>query len=89
MVSQRNLSNRKYLQVSRTLLSILADLNNPIVWMVSTRPIISDSSIPLTKTFGIVPNESVTIGITVIFLFHSCFSPLARSKELTLHSDFN
>ena len=31
------------LKVSRTLLSILADLNNVVVWMVSTRPLISKS----------------------------------------------
>ena len=32
-------------QVSRTLLSILAVLNNVVVWMVSTRPPTSKSSI--------------------------------------------
>ena len=34
-------------QVSRTLLSILAVLNNDIVWMVSTRPATSKSPNPL------------------------------------------
>ena len=34
----------KYPQVSRTLLSILADLKNAVVWMVSTCPLISKSS---------------------------------------------
>ena len=29
-----------------TLLSILADLNNTVIWMVSTRPLISKSSCP-------------------------------------------
>ena len=33
--------NSKFLQVSRTLLSILADLHNEVVWMVSTCPLIS------------------------------------------------
>ena len=33
-------------QVSRALLGILADLSNAIVWMVSTRPLISKSSSP-------------------------------------------
>ena len=35
MVSHWNLSGSKSSQVSRTLLSILADLNNAVVWMVS------------------------------------------------------
>ena len=35
-------------QVTRTLLSILADLNNTVVWMVSTRPLIS-----LYRSFGV------------------------------------
>ena len=32
-----NLSDRKFLQVSRTLLSILADLINAVIWMISIR----------------------------------------------------
>ena len=38
MVFHWSLSDSKSLQVSKTLLSILADLNNVVVWMVSTRP---------------------------------------------------
>ena len=44
MVFHWSLSDRKSLQVSRTLLSILAVLNNVVVWMVSTRP-------PTSKSF--------------------------------------
>ena len=33
MVFHWNLSDRKFTQVSRTILSILADLNNPVVLM--------------------------------------------------------
>ena len=40
------------LQVSRTLLSTLNDLNNAVVWMASTRPLISNSS-PLYQSFGV------------------------------------
>ena len=36
--------NDKSPQVSWTLFSILADLNNAVVWTVSTRPVISKSS---------------------------------------------
>ena len=46
MVSHKYLSESKSPQISRTLLSILADLNNAIVWMVSIRPLISKSSSP-------------------------------------------
>ena len=41
-----SLSDSKYPQVSRTLHSILADLNNAVIWMISTYPLISKSSSP-------------------------------------------
>ena len=47
MVFHWSLSNSKSPQVSGTLLSILAVLNNAVVWMVSTRPPVSKSSFPL------------------------------------------
>ena len=40
MVFHRSLRDNKSPQVSRTLLSVLADLSNAVVWMVSTRPVI-------------------------------------------------
>ena len=43
------LSDNKSHQLSRTLLSIKADLNNAVVWIVSTRPLISKSSCPFTN----------------------------------------
>ena len=45
MVFHRSLSDHKSPQVSRTFHSILADLNNAVVWLVSTRPVISKSFI--------------------------------------------
>ena len=42
-------------QVSRTLLSILADLNNGVAWMVSTRPPTSESSSPFSNPLVTVP----------------------------------
>ena len=44
-----SLSDSKYPQVSRTLLSILVDLKSAVVWMVSTRVLISDSSSPIAR----------------------------------------
>ena len=46
MVFHWSLSDSKSPQVSRTLLSILAVLNNVVVWMVSTYPPTSKSSSP-------------------------------------------
>ena len=67
-------------QVSRTLLSIMAVLNNVAVWMVSTRPPTSKSSSPFSNPLIIIPNSPITIGIIVTFMFQSFFNSLARSK---------
>ena len=83
MVFQWNGSDSKSSQVSRTLLSILTDFNNAIVWMVS-RPLISKSSSLWTNPLVTVPSAPVTICITVAFMFHSFFSTLARSRYLSL-----
>ena len=73
MVFHWCLSDSKSPQVSRTLLSILADHNNVVVWMVSTRPLISKSSSHLTNPLLIVPRAPITIGITVTFMLDSFF----------------
>ena len=52
MIFNWSLSDKKFSQVSRTLLSILVDLNNGVVWMVFTRPLISKSSSPCTNPLG-------------------------------------
>ena len=39
-----SLSDSKSSHVYRTFLSILADLNNAVIWMVCTHPLISKSS---------------------------------------------
>ena len=58
-------------QVSRTLHSILLDLSNSIVWLVSTYPLISNSSGPFTNLLGIVSSAIITMVITVTFWLHS------------------
>ena len=73
-------------QVSKSLLSILADLNNAVFWMVSTCPLISESSCPFINILGIESSTSITIGISVTFMFHSFVSSLARSQYLSLFS---
>ena len=71
-------------QVSRTLLSILADLSNAVVWVVSTRPSISSSSSLLAKLLMTVPSTRIIIGITVNFISHNILSSLA-SPCLSFH----
>ena len=63
MVFHWSLSDKKSSQVTRTLLSILADLNNAVV--------ISKSSSPCTNPLVTVPSTLITIGVIVIFMFHS------------------
>ena len=90
MVFHWNLSEGKSPQVSMTLLSILDDLNNTVVWMVSAHPLIFKSSSPFTNPLVIVPNAPITIDITVTQIFHSCFffffNSLARTMYFSLSS---
>ena len=79
-----SLSDSKYSQISWTLLSILADLSNVVVWMVFTRPLISESFSPFYNPLVTVPNVPITTGLTVTFMFHSFFSSLARYRLLLL-----
>ena len=61
------MSDRKSPQVSMTLLSILAVLNNAVVWMVSTSPPTSKSSKPFNNSLVTVPKAPITIGIIFTF----------------------
>ena len=70
------------LQVSRTLLSILAIFNNADVWMVSTRPPTSKSSRPFNNPLVTVQKAPITIGIIVTFMFHSFFQFSSEVKVL-------
>ena len=86
MVFHWRLSDGKSPQVSRTLLSILAVLNNSVVWMVSTRPPPSKSSSPFSNPLVTVPNTPITIGIIVTFMIHSFFNSQASSRYLSFFS---
>ena len=86
MVFHWSLNDSKSPHVFRTALKILADLNNIVFWMVSTRVLISSSSSFFNNPFMTLPNASITIGITVTFMFHGFFSSLARSRYLSLFS---
>ena len=83
MVSHWSLSESKSPQISRTL-CILADRNNAVVWMISTRHLISKSSSPFMNPLGFVPSTLITIGIIVTFmllLFFFFFSSLAKPER--------
>ena len=86
MVFHWSLSDNKSSHVSWALLNILADLNNAVVWMVSTRFLISKFSSPRTNPLVTVPSASIISGITVTFMFRSFFRSLARSSYLSLFS---
>ena len=86
MVFHWSLSDSKSPQVSRTLLSILAVLNNVIIWIVSTRLPTSKSSSPFCNPLVTVPNAPITIGMIVTCMFHSFFNSLAMSRYLSFFS---
>ena len=81
-----SLSDSKCPQVSSTLLSIMANLNNVIVYMISVHPLISNSSSPLTKPLEIVPSAPTTISITI--LLSSAFLVLWKSPSTYLSFRF-
>ena len=85
MMMMMIIANLLFMQVSRTVLSFLADLN-AIAWRVSIRPLITKSSSPCTNPLVSVPSAPITIDFTVNFLFHSFFSFQARSIYWSLFS---
>ena len=84
MVFHWSLSDSKSPQVSRTLLSILTDFSNVFVSIVSICPLISKSSSSCTKPLVTIPSVPITIGITIIFMFHD-FCSLLLSFLLLLY----
>ena len=84
MVFHWSLSDNVSTQVSRTLLSILDDLNSLVVWTVFIRPLISMSSSPCTNPLVPVPRVPISIGINVTFMFRSFFN----SREIPRYSSF-
>ena len=84
MVSHCSLSDRKSPQVSRMLLSILADLNIVVVWRVLICPLISKSSGLFDNSLGIVAITRLTICIIVTHSFHRYFSFQIRSRYQSL-----
>ena len=86
MVFHWSLRESKSPQVPRTRLRILAVLSNAVIWIVSTCPPTSKFFRPLNNPFVIVTKAPITIGIIVLFTFHSFFNSLARSRYLFFFS---
>ena len=68
------------------LLSILANLNDIVVWIAWIRSQISNSSNSLSKLLRTISSAPFTCGITVTLIYHGFFRSLARSKYLSLFS---
>ena len=64
--------------------SILGDLNNTVVRMISMHPPISNSSSSFSKLFETVRCAPIIIGITVTLKFYIFLSSRARSKYSSL-----
>ena len=73
MVFHWSLFDSRSPQVTRTLLSILAVLNNVVVWMVSTRLLIFKFFSLCNNPLVTVPKVPITIGIIVTFMSHNFF----------------
>ena len=86
MVFHWSLCDIKSLHVSRILLSILAVLNNVVIWMFSTRPPTSKPSSPFNNLLVTVPRAPITIGFIVTFMFQSFLNSLAKSRYLSFFS---
>ena len=83
-------NDSNYLQISRTLLSILGDLNNAVVCGVSILSLIFQFFQFFCKPSETIPSATTTTSIRVTLMFHCfccCFfSSLARSKYLSIFS---
>ena len=86
MVFHRSQSDSKSPQISRTFLSIQANFNIAVIWMVLIHSLIFNFSSPLSKPLRVVPSTPITTGITVTLMFHSFLDSPARSKYLSYFS---
>ena len=74
-------------QISSSL-QYSGDLNNVVIWMISTCSLISPIPSTCTSHLVTVPSAPITNYITATFMFHCFFSSLARSGYLCLFSFF-
>ena len=89
MVFHWSRSDSKSPQVFKTLLNILAVLNNAVIWMVSTRLPISKSSGPFKYPLVTVRKAPTTTGIILTFMFHSFFFQFLNKVEVRIFSTYS
>ena len=82
MIFHWSLSDSKSPQISRTILRILTDLNNAIVYMVSHSPLIFKSSNSFTKPLGTVVSPSFSYPLDF-------FSPLVHISFFAFFSSYS
>ena len=70
----------------RILLSILANLNNAGILMISVRHPISCSSNSLTQPLRTVRSATIIIATAITFIFHKNFVSLVKSRYLSIFS---
>ena len=68
-----SVSGRISLHISWILLSILIDLNNYVIWIVSPHSFTSKYYSPSSNPWLTVPRAPIIISITVTFMFHCLF----------------
>ena len=71
-----------------THLSILADLNCAVVWIVSILPLISISLSLFSRSLGTVPRAQITIAIPDTIISHSFFCSMTRSRYFSIFLPF-
>ena len=86
MAFHMTLSDNKCPQVSRTPHSILAYLNDALVWMVSTRFLIFQFSCPFINPLVTVPRLPITISHRHLRVPQLFFNSLGRSRYLSFFS---
>ena len=75
----------KFPQVYWALLSILAYLNNAVVWMVSTCPLVPTSSSSFTNPLVTVPCVSIFIGISDFYNYYTSSKFSHQLQLVVLH----
>ena len=87
-IFHRSFRDSKCPQFFRTLLRILADLNNAVFRMVSTCPVIFKSSSPCINPLVTVSRAPIIISIIVTFILHRFFffNSIVRSRYLSFYS---
>ena len=87
MVFQWSVSYRKSPQVSRTLLGVLADLNNAEIWMISFFPLISsfiiiiDKSSHVSRTLLNILADFCYTAVCIISIFSLIFNFFSLSSK--------